>query len=127
MTPPARTRPVVILVDDDAALTHAVSFAFGLQGFDVRAYGDAETLLAAGSYPRHGCLVLDYRLPGMDGLSLLARLRDRAVNLPAILVTTNPRADLRARAAAAKAPIIEKPLLTDALLTAVRHAVRAGA
>lgn len=116
--------PVVIVVDDDAALANALSFAFGIEGFDVRTYGDAESLLAAGDYPDQGCLVLDYRLPGLDGLSLLGRLRDAHVALPAILVTTNPRADLRSRAAAAGTPIVEKPLLTDALLKAVRQAVQ---
>jgi hypothetical protein len=45
------------------------------------------------------------------------------VELPAILVTTNPRTALRNRAAAAGVPIIEKPLLTDALLTTVRKAL----
>lgn len=125
MTVQAAARPVVVLVDDDSALSHALSFSFDLEGFDVHAYDDAETLLAARDYPANGCLVLDYRLPGMDGLSLLTRLRDEAVDLPAILVTSNPRPALRARAAAAGAPIIEKPLLTDALLTAVRQALHA--
>jgi hypothetical protein len=43
--------------------------------------------------------------------------------MPAVLITTNPRPHLRARAAAAGVPIIEKPLLTDGLLSAVRSAL----
>ena len=121
---PVPVRPIVILVDDDEALAHALAFSFGLEGLDVRAYGDAETLLAAGALPEQGCLVLDHHLPGMDGLSLLGRLRAAAVRLPAILVTSNPGPALRARAAACGTPIVEKPLLSDALLTAVRRALQ---
>lgn len=119
----ANPRPVVLLVDDDPAVTHAVQFSFDLEGLDVRSYRDAEALLAAGDLPERGCLILDYHLPGVDGLDLLDRLRANGVRMPAVLITTNPRPLLRARAAMAAVPIVEKPLLTDALLTAVRDAL----
>lgn len=120
-------RPAVILVDDDPAVAHAIHFSFDLEGLDVRSFRDGESLLAADDLPGSGCLILDHNLPGMDGLALLERLRAAGVELPAILITTNPRAALRNRAAAAGVPIIEKPLLTDALLTTVRKAlVRQG-
>ena len=116
-------RPAVILVDDDPAVTHAMQFSFDLEGLDVRSFRDGESLLAVDDLPEKGCLILDHNLPGMDGLALLDRLRAANIRLPAILITTNPRAALRNRAAAAGVPIIEKPLLTDALLTAVRTAL----
>ena len=116
-------RPSVILVDDDPAVSHAMQFSFDLEGLEVRSFRDGESLLAAGDLPQTGCLILDHNLPGMDGLTLLERLRAIGVRLPAILITTNPRAVLRARATAAGVPIIEKPLLTDALLTAARKAL----
>lgn len=116
-------RPAVILVDDDPAVAHAVQFSFDLEGLDVRSFSDAESLLSAGELPLKGCLILDYNLPGADGLELLDRLRARGVRMPAVLITTNPRTLLKARAAMAGVPIIEKPLLTDALLTAVRSAL----
>jgi FixJ family two-component response regulator len=116
----ALSRPMVVLVDDDPAVTHAVQFSFDLEGLEVRSYRDAESLLANPALPENGCLVIDQNLPGMSGLSLLERLREDGVQLPAILITTNPRAALRDRAATAGIPIVEKPLLTDALLTTVR-------
>jgi len=116
----ALPRPMVVLVDDDPAVTHAVQFSFDLEGLEVRSYRDAESLLANPALPENGCLVIDQNLPGMSGLSLLERLREEGVQLPAILITTNPRAALRDRAATAGIPIVEKPLLTDALLTTVR-------
>jgi FixJ family two-component response regulator len=117
------SRPTVILVDDDPAVAHAVQFSFDLEGLDVRNFRDAESLLASEPLPDKGCLVLDYHLPGVDGLVLLERLRENGVRMPAVLITTNPRPHLRARAAAAGVPIIEKPLLTDGLLSAVRSAL----
>lgn len=118
------TRPVVVLVDDDPAVAHAVQFSFDLEGIEVRSFSDAESLLASGDLPQDGgCLILDYHLPGADGLDLLARLRAKGVRTPAVLITTNPRANLSMRAASAGVPIIEKPLLTDALLSAVRSAL----
>lgn len=119
--------PTVVLVDDDAAVAHALQFSFELDGFRVRTYAEGGSLLAREDLPEVGCLVLDYNLPGMNGLELLGRLRRRRVSLPAILITTNPNAALRARAAAAGVPIVEKPLLTDALLDRVREAIAAGA
>jgi FixJ family two-component response regulator len=123
MTASPASRPAVILVDDDPAVTHAMHFSFDLEGLDVRSFRDGESLLAVDDLPDSGCLVLDHNLPGMDGLALLEHLRTAGVDLPAILITTNPQSALRNRAAAAGVPIIEKPLLTDALLTTVRKAL----
>lgn len=117
------TRPSVVLVEDDPAVTRAIEFSFGLEGLDVRSYADGAGALAAEPPRRAGCLVLDYQLPDMDGLDLLQRLRAGGVSAPAILITTNPREAVRRRAQAAGAPIVEKPLLSDALLDSVRQAI----
>ena len=113
-----QTPGILILVDDDSAVLSALKFAFEVEGFDVRTFPDAESLLAAPGVPDLGCLVLDYKLPGLNGLQLLRRLRRRGVTLPAVLITT-PEPIVLAQAAAAKVPIVEKPLLTSALLDAV--------
>lgn len=127
LLPQPDSRPIVLLVDDDPAVAHAVQFSFDLEGIEVRSFSDAESLLASGDLPLDsGCLILDYHLPGADGLDLLDRLRAKGVRLPAVLITTNPRKNLSMRAASAGVPIVEKPLLTDALLSAVRSALAQG-
>lgn len=109
---------ILILVDDDAAVLGALQFAFEVEGFEVRAYRDGESLLSEPDFPRSGCMVLDYKLPGLNGLELLTRIRGRGVGLPAVLITT-PTAAVRARAAAEGVALVEKPLLTSTLLDTV--------
>ena len=118
------TPGILILVDDDVAVLSALKFAFEVEGFDVRAYVDGESLLSVPGFPDRGCLILDYKLPGLNGLQLLRRLRRRGVTLPAVLITT-PEPIVVAQAASANVPIVEKPLLTSALLDTVRRLLQA--
>ncbi|MDQ0391074.1 response regulator transcription factor [Labrys monachus] len=110
----------VIIVDDDVALLHALTFAFMVEGFDVRSYASGESLLAEASLPVRGCLVIDYKLPGLDGFQLLERLRARGVGMPAILMTTLTPAMAR-RAAAAAVRTVDKPLLNGKLFDTVKE------
>lgn len=112
--------PFLLLVEDDEPVTDSLAFAFELEGFRVIACPDAEHALATRLPKGRGCLVIDLNLPGMDGLELLAELRARGVAAPAVLITTHPNAKVRERARVQGAQIIEKPLITDALLDAVR-------
>src|SRR5262249_8979595 len=66
------------------------------------------------------CLVIDYKLPDIDGMDLARRLRGAGVTAPMILITSNPDARCRARAARDGAVIVEKPLLGDRLLREIR-------
>ncbi|MGZ9104723.1 MAG: response regulator [Rhodoplanes sp.] len=63
--------------------------------------------------------MVDYNLPDMTGLDLVAQLRNRQVALPAILITTNPSGIVRRRAEEAGVPMIEKPLLDDSLINGI--------
>ena len=118
--------PKVHLIDGDAAIRAALTFSLELENFEVKSYESAEQVLGQEPLPRTGCLVIDWRLPGMDGLECLARLRNRGVSLPAIIMTSTPSRALRTRASAAGAIIIEKPLLCDALTQAIRHELSLG-
>jgi FixJ family two-component response regulator len=121
---PTPTAGALILVDDDAALLNALSFAFETEGYEVRSFADAETLLADPAAPNGSvCLILDHRLPGMSGLALLSALRAQAVSAPAILITTHPSAAVRREAAKQGAEIVEKPLMGTDLASKVRTVV----
>ena len=93
----------------------------------MRGYERPGALLAEAEVPGCDCLIIDYNLPGTDGLTALDNLRNRGVRAPAILIASMATNALRARAAAAKVPIIEKPLLGNTLLDAVRNAIARNA
>ena len=116
-------RPVVVIVDDDPAVRNALTFSLQVEGFSVRAYASGAELLGELPLDSAGCLVIDYRMPEMNGLDLLVELRKRHIGFPAILVTTEPSAAVRECAAANGMAVIEKPLLGEALFLAIRAAV----
>ena len=80
---------MIVIVDDDEGVREALRFSLATEGYAVRAFADAASVLNA-ELPAEGCLVFDYRLPGMNGLDLLAELRRRGVHLPAVLITSLP-------------------------------------
>jgi FixJ family two-component response regulator len=116
-------KATIIVVDDDIAFLHSLQFALEIEGLAVRLYPSAAGLLAGDVLPETGCLVIDYHLEGMNGLDLIAALRDRGVVLPAILITVQPSASMLARASALGVPIIEKPFLENDLLIGIREAL----
>jgi FixJ family two-component response regulator len=121
------SRPSIILVDDDQAVRSSVEFALEAEGFDVSTFASAECLLAARIAGGCDCLILDYRLPGLDGLALLGRLRAQGIGAPAIIMTSNPSHRLGSQVAQAGALLLEKPLLGDSLAQAVRSVAGAAA
>lgn len=117
MVPPPS--PCVLVVDDDPALLGALEFALKAEGYRVSSCADAETAMRVPA-DQIACLVIDYRLPNIDGLDLAQRLRAAGVTAPLILITSNPDARCRARAAHGGAVIVEKPLLGDRLSRQIR-------
>ena len=76
----ACTGPVIV-VDDDAAVRNSLKFALELEGLEVRLYEGPAELLADDALPAAGCLVVDYYMPSMSGVELVALLRERRVHL----------------------------------------------
>jgi FixJ family two-component response regulator len=114
------TRPIVLVVDDDQAVRSSYKFTLELEGFEVRIYSSPGELLLQGHFPTGACLIVNYQMPDMNGLELVARLRDRGVNMPAILVTGHTNGNLRRRAAAAGVALLNKPFLGARLVESIR-------
>ena len=109
------SRGVVAIVDDDPAVRSSLKFSLETEGYEVRIFADAAELLNDSTIVSYGCMVVDQKLPHIDGLELVARLRARSIVTPVILITSHPSASVRLRAGAAGIPIVEKPLLGNAL------------
>ena len=121
MNVPLAPPPLLLLVEDDPAVLASLQFSLELEGFAVEAFDSGEAVVARSGLVRHACLVLDYRLPGIDGLVLLNLLRERGETCPAVIITSNPTRAMRQRTTDAGAVLIEKPLLCDNLTTAIRE------
>ena len=117
--------PTILVVDDDSALLNALTFGIELEGYRVLAFSSAEAVLNSSSVPEIACIVVDHRLPGLDGLFLVEVMRARGLTVPAILMTSHPARRLRVRCSGLNIPIVEKPLLRDELSLAIRAAMGA--
>jgi len=118
----AAKRPIIAVIDDDPAVCGSLKFALELEGFAVRTYHSGAELLHAGDLKDCNCFVIDQRMPGMTGMELVEVLRERLVLTPAILIISHANAALSARAQKAAVPIVEKPLLGNALVERIREA-----
>jgi two-component system, LuxR family, response regulator FixJ len=117
---------VVIVLDDDLAVRNSLKFSLEIEGFSVRSYATGAELLSGGDPTSGGCLVVDQHMPGMSGLDLIELLRSRHFSAPAILITSDPSPSVRDRAGKASVPIVEKPLLGNALLRKIRDVADDG-
>ncbi|PVE23755.1 response regulator [Microvirga sp. KLBC 81] len=107
---------VVLVVDDDAAVRESLRFALELEGLDVRVYESSTDLLTEPTLPECGCLVVDYNMPGMNGVELVAKLREHHCNYPVILVTSGAAHDvLDCALRSGIRDVLEKPLLGNTL------------
>lgn len=113
---------MIVVVDDDPAVCNSLKFALELEGFRVRSYRSAADLLGHEELGDCNCYVVDQRMPGMSGMEFIAKLRERQIATPAILIISQPNDVLSARAAKAQVPIVEKPLLNNMLVDKIREA-----
>jgi two-component system KDP operon response regulator KdpE len=117
-------RPVIALVEDDAALRRALRTSLRARGFDVRevASGEAGVVLAADGVA--DVFLLDLGLPDLDGFDVLARIREFSA-VPIIVLTARDRQADKVRALDAGADdYVTKPFDTEELIARVRAALR---
>lgn len=121
---------VVHVVDDDTAVRRSLAMLLRSTGHQVETYNSAEGLLQAaeaGGGLAQGCIVLDVRMPGMDGLSLMETLSRRDIRLPVVVVTGHGDIPLAVRAMRTGAlDFIEKPYSEERILEAVGSALLAS-
>jgi two-component system response regulator FixJ len=111
---------LVHLVDDDEAIRRSAGFMLKTSGYHVEAYPSGlELLKAAVDLPR-GCILLDIRMPAMDGLEVQQALQEKGVALPVIIMTGHGDVALAVRAMKAGAvDFIEKPFEKATLLASL--------
>jgi two-component system response regulator FixJ len=115
-------RNVILVVDDDLAVRESLKFELELEGLTVHACGSGAELLANPLLERAQCLVLDYKMPRMDGFEVLNHIAARGLQLPVILITGPVTDALRTRAEEAGVlEILEKPFAEGALLGRIRR------
>jgi two-component system, LuxR family, response regulator FixJ len=113
---------IVFVVDDDLAVRESLKFALELEGLAVRLCGSGTELLRHPDLHQAGCLVMECKMPLMDGFEVLDILAARGAKIPAILLTSYATDAFRRCAAASGARfILEKPLLNGSLVDRIRE------
>lgn len=115
------TKPLattIFVVDDDPDVLLSLQFLLETEGFRVRTFASGQALLESGLPGRIDCLIIDYKMPNMDGLDLVRQLRAREVRAPVVLITGYPFDGIEAKAAASGVRhVVLKPHIDESLLT----------
>jgi len=120
----SKTPPVVLIVDDDDHMRSALRRLFFSEGLQVEMYASGQALLDEARFDRPGCLLLDVKMPGMNGLEVQALLNERAVDIPTIFLTGASDVPIAVAAMRAGAvDFLEKPYENDQLVARVRQAI----
>ena len=116
-------RRMVHIVDDEDAVRRSVSFLLKAAGFDVLVYTSGIEFLSGIENTQPGCIILDIRMPKLDGLEVQRTLTERGIDFPVVMLTGHGDVTLAVRAIKAGAiEFIEKPFEKASLLRAVEEA-----
>ena len=116
---------MISVVDDDESVRQSLGGLMRSVGFGVKVFSSAEEFLNSDDPRKTNCLILDVRMPGMDGFELQRRLEAGQYEIPVIFITAHGDEDLRQRAPIAGAvDYLLKPFSEEALLSAVQAALR---
>jgi two-component system response regulator FixJ len=114
---------VVAIVEDDDAVRQSTAGLLRRAGHSVESFTDGSEFLASDLPTNLGCILLDMRMPGMDGLSVMRVLREREVAVPILVLTGHGDVPLAVEAMRLGAvDFLEKPYPPGDLLEAIRHA-----
>ncbi|VTU34001.1 Transcriptional regulatory protein FixJ [Variovorax sp. PBS-H4] len=117
--------PLVHLIDDDRAVRESLALLIGTVGLRTQAWSDPQAFVASFDRGGIGAIVLDVRMPGISGLSVLDTLVAQGVDQPVIMLTGHGTVEMCRRAfKAGAAEFLEKPVDDEQLLEALQQAVR---
>jgi FixJ family two-component response regulator len=117
-------RAIVHVVDDDASMRGALEGLFDSVGLDAHTYATAREFMAASLADKPGCIVIDIRLPDMNGLDFQAQLADIGVRLPVVMMTGYGDITMSVRAMKRGAiDFLPKPFHDQDMLDAVMAAI----
>ena len=124
MMRPEQFEPTVYIVDDDQNILLALRFLLEAEDLHVQTFASAEAFLNHYDPTRPGCLLLDLRMPGMNGLELQEILAARGVQLPIIIITGQGDKLMKLQALDAGAiDVFQKPFDDEALLKRIHQAI----
>ena len=117
--------PTIHLIDDDAAVRESLALLIGTVGLRVTTWADPQAFLIGFDREAIGAIVLDVRMPGISGLTVLDTLVAQGVDQPVIMLTGHGTVDMCRRAfKAGAAEFLEKPVNDELLIEALQNAVR---
>jgi FixJ family two-component response regulator len=118
------TSDVIAIVDDDSRVREAIEDLLACAGFAVETFASAEEFLDSSGLTRASCLVLDVKLPGINGLDLQQRVKCDRPDMPVIIITGHADDRIQRRALREGAAwFFCKPVEADTLVEAVRKAI----
>lgn len=119
-----RPQPTVFVVDDDEAMRSSLKWLIESVGLQVECHDSAESFISSYYPGRSGCLLLDVRMPGMNGLELQEYLHNHEIAIPVIIITGHGDVPMSVRAMKVGATdFIEKPFNDELLLDSIRNAL----
>jgi len=114
---------LIHVVDDEEAVRRSLDFLLRTSGFRVERWADGESFLKGAKRDEPACVLLDVRMPGMDGLQVQEEMARRGLNLPVIVLTGHGDIATAVRAMQAGAiDFLEKPFERERLLQAIEVA-----
>jgi two-component system, LuxR family, response regulator FixJ len=119
---------IVFIVDDDDAVRESLAVLLETSGFIIAQFSSGQDFLDAVEPAQNGCLILDVRMPGLSGPEVQAKLAERDITLPVIVMTGHGDLAMAVRAMKAGAvDFIEKPASIGEITEAVRTALNISA